>query len=196
MGGRRREKEGLGKKKREGGKERGYLLSDSLAEMCWDDTSFYIRCVHSVVKPHVLSALLRYCSLLHVWVCDFMHLTLWGVHTRTCVFLCASAHQGKAFFKWVGWFFHPAEWWQCPVCCSNTELTPQASQAYSQLHIFQQPQLGLFGSPWHDRVIGLHRSLAIFDNLPHLLSELSGQAAYKSFTDLINCLKSAPLPGK
>lgn len=47
-------KEGLRKKEggREGGKECGYLLSDSPAEMCWDDTSFYIWCVHSVVKPH------------------------------------------------------------------------------------------------------------------------------------------------
>lgn len=58
------------------------------------------------------------------------------------------------------------------------------------------PRLGLFGSSRNDRVIGLHGSLPVFDNLPHLLSGLSGQAAYKSFTGLINCLKSAPLPGK
>lgn len=68
--------EGEGERKRDWGKKRGreekecgYLLSDSPAEMCWDDTSFYIWCVHSVVKPHVPSALLRYCSLLHMWAC-------------------------------------------------------------------------------------------------------------------------------
>lgn len=79
---------------------------------------------------------------------------------------------------------------------SNRHCRP--SQACFQLHIFQQPRprLGLFGSSRNDRVIGLHGSLPVFDNLPHLLSGLSGQAAYKSFTGLINCLKSAPLPGK
>ena len=122
-GGRKRAKEGLREKKKwEGGKECGYLLSDGPAEMCWDDTSFYIRCAHSLVKPHVPSALLRYCSLLHMCVCSPV----------SC-----SPSSGKSVLQAsVASSFLHAEWWQCPVGRSNTELTPQA---YFQLRIFQQP---------------------------------------------------------
>lgn len=120
---------------------------------------------------------------------------IWLCEAYMCVLMCKCASR-KSILQESGLVFLPAEWWQSPARCSNTEPSPQVSQAYFQRHIFQQPQLGLFGSSWHDRVIGLHRSLSVFDNPPHLLSKLSGQAAYKSFTDLINCLKSAPLPGK
>lgn len=157
--------------------------------MCWDDTSFYIQRVHSIVKPHVLSALLRYCSLLHMWVCDWIYEE--GAHV--CSRVRARIKEKHSSSEWVG--FSP-----CRVMTVSSVLLkhwPQASEAYFQLHIFPQPPAWViwvvmtWQSNWFAQITPL-----VFDNLPHLLSELSGQAGYKSFTDLINCLKSAPPPGK
>lgn len=57
---------------------------------------------------------------------------------HVCVLLCKCT-SSKSILQVSQLVFLPAEWWQCRVCCSNTELTPRASQAYFQLHIFQQP---------------------------------------------------------
>lgn len=179
--GRRREKEGL-RKKEEGANDCCYLLVDSPAKMCWDVTSFYIWCALSCEATCTVSIV----SIL--FIITFVRIWLWGMHTRT-EHVCYAQVQRQAFFKWAGCSFFlqssSVQW------THTARITGKLSAS-----CFQQPQLGLFGSSWHDRIIGLHRSLPVFDNLPHLSCERFGQAAYKSFTGLINCLKSASLSGK